>query len=84
MGLMRRILTGQVRRPAYQQTVEVDGQSVDINLDGTGYSSGGDTFFAFDLTDGNFSGDSLIIGGQAFDVIEKDGVTYVKNIGSGS
>ena len=82
MGIFK-ILAGAIRRPAYKQTVEVDGEKVDIQLDGTGFSSNGDTFFAFNLDDGEFDGDSLIIGGQSFDVVEQDGVKYVKNLGSG-
>ena len=82
MSLLK-ILVGVIRRPAYQQKVEVGGQEVDIKLDGTGFSSNGDTFFAFNLDGGDFNGDSLIIGGQSFDVIEKDSVKYVKNFGSG-
>lgn len=78
MGLIRKILTGQVRRPALRKTVEVDGEEVDIELDLSGFASDGFTHFSFNLVDGDFKGNSLTMDGQTYEVVKDGYQTYFR------
>jgi hypothetical protein len=59
----------------------VDGEPIQIELDGSGFSSGGSTYFSFNLAGEKITDDTIEIRGQNFAVVEIEGVTYVKTTG---
>ena len=66
-------------KPEHNETIcDGDKPVADINLDGSGYSSNGQSFFGFNLLDGSVDGDNLTMRGRPVNVSEKDGNQYIE------
>lgn len=66
-------------KPEHNETICDEGKRVaDINLDGSGFASNGQSFFGFNLLDGSLNGDDLTMRGRRVNVLEKDGNTYLE------
>jgi hypothetical protein len=66
-------------KPEHNETIRNgDDPVADISLDGSGFSSNGQSFFGFNLIDGSVSGDDLTMRGRGVSISEKDGDRYIE------
>ena len=66
-------------KPEHNETVyDGDKPVAQINLDGSGYASNGQTYFGFNLLGGSVDGDELTMRGRRVSVPDKDGNQYIE------
>ena len=66
-------------KPEHNETVyDGDKPVAQINLDGSGYASNGQTYFGFNLLGGSVDGDELTMRGRRVSVSDKDGNQYIE------
>ena len=66
-------------KPEHNETVyDGDKPVANINLDGSGYASNGQTYFGFNLLGGSMEGDELTMRGRRVSVSDKDGDQYIE------
>ena len=66
-------------KPEHNETIyDGDKPVADINLDGSGYASNGQSFFGFNLLDGSVDGNNLTMRGRSVNVSQKDGHQYIE------
>lgn len=66
-------------KPEHNETVyNGDKPVANINLDGSGYASNGQTYFGFNLLGGSVEGDELTMRGRRVSVSNKDGNQYLE------
>ncbi len=66
-------------KPEHNETVyNGDKPVANINLDGSGYASNGQTYFGFNLLGGSIEGDELTMRGRRVSISDKDGNQYLE------